>query len=249
MTARWKTPPKRVLLKLSGEALGSKNAGETIDYDEVARIASEIVAAHKEQGTQFGIVVGGGNIWRGEEGKQRGMDRVTADHMGMIATMINALALTEAIEHHGLAARAMSAMPIDLAMEPHIRKRAIRHMEKGRVVVFAGGMGEPNFTTDTAAVNRAIEIHADVLLKGTHGGIDGVFSADPRTDKSATKYDTVSFQEAYEKRLEVMDMTAFTLCDENGLDLIIFDISTPGNLQRVIAGESTGTLVTNNTAA
>jgi uridylate kinase len=190
---------------------------------------------------QVGIVIGGGNIFRGMEGAGKGMDRVQADYMGMLATMINGLALQGALEAEGVFTRLQSAIEMDKIAEPFIRRKAIRHLEKGRVVIFGGGTGNPYFTTDTAATLRAIEIEADVILKGTR--VDGIYSADPEKDHTATKYDTLTFSEVYEKGLNVMDLTAFTLSKENELPIVVFDMNAPGNLTRVVRGEVVGTLV------
>jgi uridylate kinase len=239
--ARW----KRVVLKLSGEAFAGRNAEggvETIDATTVQRLAREIAECHKDLGTEIAIVVGGGNIWRGATAEQLGMDRATADHMGMLATVINALALQDALEAAGQPTRVQTAIAMQEIAEPFIRRRAIRHLEKGRVVIFAAGMGNPFFTTDTPAALRAIEIGAEVLIKGTHGGVDGVYTADPRKDATATKYDEVSFSDAIEKELRVMDLTAITLCKENELPILVFDVSE-GNLRRALEGESIGTLI------
>ncbi len=194
-----------------------------------------------ELGVQVGIVIGGGNIFRGMEGAGKGMDRVQADYMGMLATMINGLALQGALEAEGVFTRLQSAIEMDKIAEPFIRRKAIRHLEKGRVVIFGGGTGNPYFTTDTAATLRAIEIEADVILKGTR--VDGIYSADPEKDHTATKYDTLTFSEVYEKGLNVMDLTAFTLSKENELPIVVFDMNAPGNLTRVVRGEVVGTLV------
>jgi uridylate kinase len=228
---------------MSGEAFASSEVDETIDGATVARIAREIADCQRSLGVQIAVVVGGGNIWRGATGESAGMDRATADHMGMLATVINALALQDALEREGQPTRVQSAIHMQEVAEPFIRRRAQRHLEKGRVVIFAAGMGNPFFTTDTPAALRAVEIEADVVLKGTHGGVDGVYTADPRTNPTATKYDEVSFAEALSKELRVMDLTAFTLCKENDLPILVFDISTPGNLRRALAGESIGTLI------
>ncbi|MDX5326153.1 MAG: UMP kinase [Bacteroidota bacterium] len=230
---------KRVLLKLSGEALmGNQAFG--ISGDRLKAYAQEIKAA-VELGLEIGIVIGGGNIFRGVSGASEGMDRVQADHMGMLATMINGLALQSALEDAGLHTRLQSAIEMDKIAEPFIRRRAIRHLEKGRVVIFGGGTGNPYFTTDTAATLRAIEIDAEVILKGTR--VDGIYTADPEKDSTATKFDTITFKEVYERGLNVMDMTAFTLSQENQLPIMVFDMNTPGNLRKVILGESVGTLV------
>ena len=233
----------RVVLKMSGEAFASSEVDETIDGATVTRIAAEIAECHRELGVQIAVVVGGGNIWRGATGESAGMDRATADHMGMLATVINALALQDALERAGQPTRVQSAIHMQEVAEPFIRRRAQRHLEKGRVVIFAAGMGNPFFTTDTPAALRAVEIEADVVLKGTHGGVDGVYTADPKLDPSATKYDEVSYSEALAKELRVMDLTAFTLCKENDLPILVFDISTPGNLRRALQGDPIGTLI------
>jgi len=230
---------KRILLKLSGEALmGSQSYG--IEPAQLQTYAREIKAV-VELGVQVGIVIGGGNIFRGMEGAGKGMDRVQADYMGMLATMINGLALQGALESEGVFTRLQSAIEMDKIAEPFIRRRAIRHLEKNRVVIFGGGTGNPYFTTDTAATLRAIEIEADVILKGTR--VDGIYTADPEKDATATKYDTLTFSEVYEKGLSVMDLTAFTLSKENELPIVVFDMNAPGNLTRVVRGEVVGTLV------
>lgn len=230
---------KRILLKLSGEALmGSQSYG--IEPAQLQTYAREIKAV-VDLGVQVGIVIGGGNIFRGMEGAGKGMDRVQADYMGMLATMINGLALQGALEAEGVFTRLQSAIEMDKIAEPFIRRRAIRHLEKNRVVIFGGGTGNPYFTTDTAATLRAIEIEADVILKGTR--VDGIYTADPEKDATATKYDTLTFSEVYEKGLSVMDLTAFTLSKENELPIVVFDMNAPGNLTRVVRGEVVGTLV------
>lgn len=232
---------KRILLKLSGEALmGDQQFG--IDGERLKDYAREIQQVIDE-GAQVAIVIGGGNIFRGVQGASKGMDRVQGDHMGMLATMINGLALQSALENEGLKTRLQSAIEMDKIAEPFIRRRAVRHLEKGRVVIFGAGTGNPYFTTDTAATLRAIEIDADVILKGTR--VDGIYTADPEKDSSAVKYDSISFQEVYEKGLNVMDMTAFTLSRENDLPILVFDMNKPGNLHRVVTGEKVGTLVKN----
>jgi uridylate kinase len=239
--SRW----SRVVLKLSGEAFAGKSSDggvETIDAATVQRIAREVAECHSELGTEIAVVVGGGNIWRGATAEKLGMDRATADHMGMLATVINALALQDALEAAGQPTRVQTAIAMQEIAEPFIRRRAIRHLEKGRVVIFAAGMGNPFFTTDTPAALRAIEIGAGVLIKATHGGVDGVYTADPRLDPTATKLDEVSFSDAIEKELRVMDLTAFTLCKENELPILVIDLGE-GNLRRALAGESMGTLI------
>lgn len=230
---------KRVLLKLSGEALmGSKNFG--IDHDRLEDYACDIKQI-VEMGVELAIVIGGGNIFRGIQATNGGMDRVQGDYMGMLATMINSMALQSALEEAGLDTRLQSAIKMEQIAEPFIRRRAVRHLEKGRIVIFGAGTGNPYFTTDTAASLRAIEIEADVILKGTR--VDGIYTADPEKDANATKFNTISFDEVYEKGLNVMDMTAFTLCNENKLPIIVFDMNNGGNLQKVVAGEEVGTLV------
>src|SRR3954468_19153447 len=230
---------KRILLKLSGESLmGNKQFG--IDNKRLAQYAEQI----KEivgMGIQVGVVIGGGNIFRGIQAEEGGMDRVHGDYMGMLATMINSMALQSALEKAGVETRLQSAIKMEQICEPFIRRKAVRHLEKNRVVIFGAGTGNPYFTTDTAATLRAIEIEADVVLKGTR--VDGIYTADPEKDKSATKYNTISFEEVYAKGLEVMDMTAFTLCKENKLPIIVFDMNKEGNLKRIMAGDPVGTLV------
>ncbi|HQV74366.1 MAG: UMP kinase [Flavobacteriales bacterium] len=229
----------RILLKLSGESLmGNKVYG--IDSERLRSYATEIKAI-AEQGVQVAIVIGGGNIYRGMQAEGSGIDRVQGDHMGMLATLINSLALQSALEEQGYKTRLMSAIKMEQIAEPFIRRRAVRHLEKGRIVIFGAGTGNPYFTTDTAASLRAIEIEANVILKGTR--VDGIYTADPEKDKTATKYDRISFDEVYQKGLNVMDLTAFTLCRENNLPIIVFDMNKPGNLGRLVAGEKVGTLV------
>jgi len=231
---------KRILLKLSGEALmGEQKYG--IDSQVLIRYAKEIQAI-AEKGVEITIVVGGGNIYRGIEAAATGIDRVQGDYMGMLATVINCMALQSALENIGLDTRLMSGIKIEQVCESFIRRRAIRHLEKGRIVMFGAGTGNPYFTTDTAASLRAIEIEAEVVLKGTR--VDGVYTADPEKDPTATRYSTITFDEAYAKGLNIMDMTAFTLCKENELPIIIFDMNKPGNLLKVLEGDSVGTLVT-----
>ena len=230
---------KRVLLKLSGEALmGSKSHG--IDSDRLTQYAEEIEAIVSD-GIELAIVIGGGNIFRGVEAEANGIDRVQGDYMGMLATVINAMALQSALEKQGMYTRLMSGLKMEQVCEPFIRRRAIRHLEKGRVVIFGAGIGNPYFTTDSTASLRAIEIEADVVLKGTR--VDGVYSADPEKDPSAERYDKLSFQEAYEKGLNIMDMTAFTLCQENNLPIIVFDMNKRDNLKKLLGGETVGTLI------
>lgn len=233
---------KRILLKLSGEALmGEKNYG--IDSKRLEQYAQEIRRV-KDLGVEIAIVIGGGNIFRGVQAENAGIDRVQGDYMGMLATLINAMALQSALEQGGMFTRLMSGIKVESVCEPFIRRRAIRHLEKGRIVIFGAGIGNPYFTTDSTAALRAIEIEADVVLKGTR--VDGVYTADPEKDKTATKYSTLSFQEAYAKNLNIMDMTAFTLCQENNLPIIVFDMNKPGNLDKIVLGEDIGTLITSN---
>ncbi|PKA97608.1 uridylate kinase [Flavobacteriaceae bacterium MAR_2009_75] len=230
---------KRILLKLSGEALmGKKQYG--IDPDRLAEYAEEIKKV-SEKGVEIAIVIGGGNIFRGLTGAAMGMDRVQGDHMGMLATVINGLALQSALETHGVQTRLQSAIHINEVAEPFIRRRAMRHLEKGRVVIFGGGTGNPYFTTDSAAVLRAIEIEADVILKGTR--VDGIYTSDPEKDKNATKFDTISFADVLLKGLKVMDTTAFTLSQENELPIVVFDMNKKGNLMKLVEGENIGTVV------
>jgi uridylate kinase len=230
---------RRILLKLSGEALmGNKPYG--IDSEVISRYAEEIKTV-VSSGAQLGIVIGGGNIFRGVQGADDGMDRVQADHMGMLATVINGLALQSSLERIGVQTRLQSAIQMDKICEPFIRRRAVRHLEKGRVVIFSAGTGNPYFTTDTGATLRAIEIQAEVILKGTR--VDGIYTADPEKDSSATRYETISYTEVYERGLNVMDLTAFTLSQENNLPIVVFDMNKPGNLLRIIQGDNVGTLV------
>jgi uridylate kinase len=235
--------PSRVVLKMSGEALASSASDETIDARTVERLAGEISQARLELDIELAVMVGGGNIWRGSTGAGAGMDRATSDTMGMLGTVINALALQDALEHYDQPTRVLTAVAMAEVAEPYIRRRAIRHLEKGRVVIFAAGMGNPYFTTDTSAALRAAEIEAGLLCKGTHGGVDGVYTADPRLEPNATRFDEISFMEVVEKELRVMDLTAITFCMDNGLPIRIFDLMEPGNLRRALAGESIGTLV------
>tara|TARA_R110000868_G_scaffold140989_1_gene357070 strand:+ start:4203 stop:4910 length:708 start_codon:yes stop_codon:yes gene_type:complete len=230
---------KRILLKLSGEALmGTKQYG--IDGQRLSEYAEEIKDV-VDKGIEVAIVIGGGNIFRGLAGASNGMDRVQADHMGMLATVINGLALQSALELKGVQTRLQSAIKINEVAEPFIRRRAMRHLEKGRVVIFGGGTGNPYFTTDSAAVLRAIEIEADVILKGTR--VDGIYTSDPEKDKTATKFDTISFKDVLTKGLKVMDTTAFTLSQENELPIVVFDMNKKGNLMKLVSGENIGTVV------
>jgi uridylate kinase len=230
---------RRVLLKLSGEALMGEQAFG-IDPGVTTQIAREI-AEIQALGVQTAVVIGGGNLFRGLAASAKGMDRATADYMGMLATVINALALQDALENQGVLTRVASAIEMRAVAEPFIRRRAVRHLEKGRVVVFAAGTGNPYFTTDTAAALRAMEIKADVILKGTK--VDGIYTADPMIDKSATKYDDISFMHVLERRLKVMDATAISLCMDNKLPIVVFNLRTAGNVRRVIMGDAVGTTV------
>jgi len=235
-------PPhyKRILLKLSGEALmGDQNYG--IDPAVATGIAQDI-AEIQALGVQTAVVIGGGNIFRGLAASARGMDRSTGDYMGMLATVINALALQDALEHNGVATRVLTAIEMRAVAEPFIRRRAVRHLEKGRVVVFAAGTGNPYFTTDTAAALRAMEMKAEVILKGTK--VDGIYTADPIKDPQATRYDTISYLQVLQERLQVMDATAISLCMDNKLPILVFNLKTPGNIRRVVMGDTVGTLVT-----
>ncbi len=218
--------------------MGEKQFG--IDNNRIMQYAEEIKSI-SEMGIEVGIVIGGGNIFRGVQAERGGMDRTQGDYMGMLATMINSMALQAALESLGLQTRLQSAIEMNAIAEPYIKRKAVRHLEKGRIVIFGAGTGNPFFTTDSAASLRAIEIDAEVILKGTR--VDGIYTADPEKDPTATKYSNLTFDEAYSKGLNVMDMTAFTLCKENNVPIIVFDMNTPGNLARVISGETIGTLV------
>jgi len=230
---------KRILLKLSGEALmGDKQYG--IDIDRVAQYAKDIHDVHS-RGIEIALVIGGGNIYRGLSAEKAGMDRVQADYMGMLATVINSMALQDALEKTGVKTRLLTAIKMEQICEPFIRRRAVRHLEKGRIVIFGAGTGNPYFTTDTAASLRAVEINADVVMKGTR--VDGIYTADPLKDPTASRYEKISFAEVYEKNLNVMDMTAFTLCQENNLPIIVFDMNKPGNFMKIASGDPIGTLV------
>ena len=233
----------RAVLKISGEAFASASSDETIDAATVARIAKEIAESVDELGVELAVMMGGGNIWRGQTGAGEGIDRATSDTMGMLGTVINSLALQDAIEREGRPTRVLSAISMAEVCEPYIRRRAIRHLEKGRVVIFAAGMGNPYFTTDTPAALRAAEIEADVIMKGTHSGVDGVYSADPRLDPKATKYDEISFMDVISRDLRVMDLTAITFCKDNGIPILVFDLMTPGNIRGALAGDPIGTLI------
>lgn len=231
---------KRILLKLSGEALmGSKSYG--IDPLRLEQYASEIMKV-RELGIEIAIVIGGGNIFRGVQAESSGLDRVQGDYMGMLATMINAMALQSALEKNGQYTRLMSGIKMEQVCEPFIQRRAKRHLEKGRIVIFGAGIGNPYFTTDSTASLRAVEIEAEVVLKGTR--VDGVYSSDPEKNPDAEKFSNITFQEVFDKGLNVMDMTAFTLCQENNLPIIVFDMNKPGNLHQIVTGNNVGTLIT-----
>lgn len=230
---------KRILLKLSGEALmGAQNYGVDVD---VARTVAEEVKAIQRLGVEIAIVVGGGNIFRGVSKSAGGMDRSSADYIGMLATVMNAVVLQDALEKSGTFTRVLSAIDIPQVAEPFIRRRAIRHIEKGRVVIFAAGTGNPYFTTDSAAALRALEIKADVIMKATK--VDGIYSADPEIDRSATRYDQITFQQVLERQLKVMDTSAISLCMDNNLPIVVFNMRMPGNIMRVVTGEPVGTYV------
>jgi uridylate kinase len=234
---------RRVVLKLSGEAFADRSIGYGIDAEIVGRIAEEVAKARAELNVEIAVVVGGGNIFRGLAGAKWGMDRARADYMGMLATVINALALQDALEALGQPTRVQTAISMAQVAEPYIPLRAVRHLEKGRMVIFAAGTGNPYFTTDTTAALRGAEIGAQAILKGTHSGVDGVYSADPRLDPDAVKLLEVTHFEVLNRRLEVMDSTAITFCMDNSLPIIVFDVMEPGNIRRALMGEPIGTLV------
>lgn len=236
-----RTPLKRVLLKLSGEAFSDPDVKGGIDPKIVRQVAQEIAALMAADGTQIGIVVGGGNIFRGNSPAASGMDRSSADHMGMLATVINALALQDALEKEGVETRVQTAIEMQAIAEPYIRRRAVRHLEKGRVVIFAAGLGAPYFTTDTTAAQRALEIDADAILKGTQ--VDGVYDRDPKTDPDAARYDEIDFLAVLNQGLGVMDATAISLCMDNELPIIVFELLREGNIGRVVRGKDVGTMV------
>ena len=238
-SSKSKTAYRRILLKLSGEALAGDNQ-HRIDEKVVQSIARAVYGV-KKSGVEVALVIGGGNIYRGADGERMGMDRVSSDYMGMLATLINALALQNALEKLGAHTRVQSSIEMSKVAEPYIRRRALRHLEKGRIVIFAGGTGNPYFTTDTAAALRAIEIGADAILKATN--VDGIYSADPKKDPKAKKFKNLTYIDAINKRLKVMDTTALTLCMENKLPIVVFDLHRPENISRVIAGEAIGTVV------
>ncbi len=232
---------KRVLVKLSGESLSGPDKKQIIDFDILSRYAQEIKTI-VDAGVEVAIVIGGGNIFRGASVEKSGIDRVQGDQMGMLATVINGMAVQSSLEKFGMFTRLLSAIKMEQVAEPLIRRRAVRHLEKGRIVIFGAGTGNPYFTTDSAGVLRAIEINADVILKGTR--VDGIYTADPEKDPTATRYDTISYDEALAKNLQIMDLTAFTQAKENHLPIIVFDMNKPGNLLKIVQGEAIGTLVT-----
>jgi len=232
---------KRVVLKISGEALKEAGSMESISPQIVAQVAQQIKDVHN-LGVEIAIVIGGGNIWRGLSASHRGMERTTADYMGMLATVINGMALQSSLEAIGVPTRVQTAIPIQSVAEPFIRRRAMRHMEVGRVVIFVAGTGNPFFSTDTAAALRASEIGAEAILKATK--VDGIYTADPKKDPTATKYERISYSQALAQRLEVMDSTAFTLCMDNRVPILVFDLMTPNNIRNAILGHRIGTLVT-----
>jgi uridylate kinase len=235
---RW----NRVVLKLSGEAL-AEPTGFGLDTNVLHQVATEIHEVQTVLGVEVAVVVGGGNFWRGLKGAGQGMDQAQADYMGMIATVMNGLALQDALERVGQQCRVMTAVEMPKVAEPYIRRRAQRHMEKGRVVVFAGGTGNPFFTTDTAAALRAAEIEAQAILKGTHSGVDGVYTADPKLDPTATRFDEISYLDVISKDLQIMDSTAIAFCRDKNIPIVVFDVSTPGNVRSVLEGQRVGTLV------
>jgi uridylate kinase len=235
---RW----KRIVFKPSGEALAGPS-GSGLDGETLEKTAREIIDLRQNLGVDVCVVVGGGNFWRGRTGSLSGMDPTQSDHIGMLGTVMNALALQDALERCGQDTRVQSAIEMPRIAEPYIRRRAERHLEKGRVVIFAAGTGNPYFTTDTAAALRAAEIEADALLKGTHSGVDGVYSADPRTDPSAVRYDEVSYIEVMTKDLKVMDATAIAFCRDNHIPIVVFDMSVPGSLRSILLGDRVGTIV------
>jgi uridylate kinase len=231
---------RRILLKLSGEALRDKGSPDTISPEIVSRLAKDIYKIH-QLGVEIGIVIGGGNIWRGLTASHRGMERTTADYMGMLATVINGLAIQTAIEELGIETRVQTAIRMDAVAEPFIRRRAVNHLDEGRIVIFVAGTGNPFFSTDTAAALRANEIGAEILLKATK--VDGIYTADPMKDPKAKKYDQITHAEALSKKLAVMDSTAFSLCQDNRMPVLVFDLFTPGNLTNAVLGKKVGTHV------
>lgn len=243
MTQREQRPSfKRIVFKPSGEALAGAS-GMGLDGATLESTAAEIIDLRQNLGVDVAVVVGGGNFWRGRTGSLTGMDATQSDHIGMLGTVMNALALQDALERQGQETRVQSAIEMPRIAEAYIRRRAVRHLEKGRVVIFAAGTGNPFFTTDTAAALRAAEIEAEVVIKGTHSGVDGVYSADPRTNPGAIKYDAVSYMEVMTKDLKVMDSTAIAFCRDNDIPIVVFDMSKPGSLRSIVQGGSEGTLV------
>lgn len=243
MTQREQRPSfKRIVFKPSGEALAGES-GVGLDGATLESTAAEIIDLRQNLGVDVAVVVGGGNFWRGRTGSLTGMDPTQSDHIGMLGTVMNALALQDALERQGQETRVQSAIEMPRIAEAYIRRRAVRHLEKGRVVIFAAGTGNPFFTTDTAAALRAAEIEAEVVIKGTHSGVDGVYSADPRTNPDAAKYDAVSYMEVMTKDLKVMDSTAIAFCRDNDIPIVVFDMSKPGSLRSIVQGGSEGTLV------
>ena len=243
MTQREQRPSfKRIVFKPSGEALAGES-GIGLDGATLESTAAEIIDLRQNLGVDVAVVVGGRNFWRGRTGSLAGMDPTQSDHIGMLGTVMNALALQDALERQGQETRVQSAIEMPRIAEAYIRRRAVRHLEKGRVVIFAAGTGNPFFTTDTAAALRAAEIEAEVVIKGTHSGVDGVYSADPRTDPGAIKYDAVSYMEVMTKDLKVMDSTAIAFCRDNNIPIVVFDMSKPGSLRSIVQGGSEGTLV------
>src|SRR5919112_475230 len=236
-TPRW----KRVVFKPSGEALAGES-GSGLDAATLDQTAREIISV-RELGVDVSVVVGGGNFWRGRTGAMSGMDATQSDHIGMLGTVMNALALQDSLERCGQATRVQSAIEMPRIAEPYIRRRAMRHLEKGRVVIFAAGTGNPFFTTDTAAALRAAEIDANALLKGTHSGVDGVYSADPRISSSATRYESIDYMAVMNQDLRVMDSTAIAFCRDNNLPIVVFDMSSPGALRKILEGENVGTII------
>ena len=233
---------KRILLKLSGEALSGPDKKQVIDFDILQQFAQEVKTL-VDAGVQVAIVIGGGNIFRGASVEKSGIDRVQGDYMGMLATVINSMAIQSSLEKHGVYTRLMSTIKMEQVAEPMIRRRAVRHLEKGRVVIFGAGTGNPYFTTDSAGALRAIEINADAVLKGTR--VDGIYTADPEKDPTATRYEKITYDQALAENLKIMDLTAFALCKENNLPIIVFDMNKPGNLLKLVNGDPVGTLVSN----
>jgi uridylate kinase len=240
-----RTAYRRILLKLSGERFADQSVAGGIDPAVVSQMAGELAALKQTHGTEIGIVVGGGNIFRGTSPSAAGMERSGADHMGMLATVINALALQDALEKQGIPTRVQSAIWMQEICEPYIRRRAVRHLEKGRIVVFAAGLGAPYFSTDTAAAQRALEVDAEAILKGT--GVDGVYDADPRDHPDARRFDTITFMDFLNRGLKAMDATAISLCMDNKLPIVVFELLRPGNIQRIVEGEPVGTVITPST--